>query len=326
MRQIKCGRLLLAVVVAVMLLAGMQSWADPLSGEFMVFEQRPMVERNIFGPTFYGHDEPSRAVQLPLGAPFDVYQGTFMADDFAVKSSAPIVHVRWWGSYRENDRGGEGAERFFVAFERDIPVGPDVPFSRPGPAIVTQIIRRGELSPGSGRFTERLIHPGGAPLNENLYEYNAELALPFTPEANTVYWLKVVALSGIGPNDAPLFNWGWHNRDYTIRDTLAPMAPQVTPGEHGVFSPIPEVPPIWHFQDDAVAGQVRITDLLIPDGISVEQLEMRPTNYVANVDGPPYIAEFSKDLAFELYSVPEPSVMVMAGASVAVLAGRRRRV
>lgn len=291
-------------------------FADPLPGEVLVFDQRPMVATNIFGPTYYGHDEPSTAVQLPLGAPFDGYAGRFMADDFAVTSANPIVHVRWWGSYAQNDTDG-GVQKFFVAFERDIPAGPNVPFSRPGEAILSQIIRRGPLSPTSGTFSEKLIHPGGPPLNENLYEYNAELAFPFAPTPNTVYWLKLVALTEPGPNDAPKFNWGWHNRDYTIKDALAPTAPAVNPGEHGFFSPIPEVPPIWHFQDDAVTGQVQIRDLLIgPSGLSVTQTEMAATNYRANVDGPPYIAQFSKDLAFELHAIPEPSSLGLIVAAV----------
>jgi len=297
--------------------------ADPLPGEQMVFQQQPMVQLQLFSPTpYFGHDELSTAVQLPLGAPFDVYTGSFMADDFAVKSGQPITHVRWWGSYLDN-AVGPGAQSFFLTFESDVPQGPNNPFSHPGQALTSQIVRRAPLAPGSGSFTEQLIHPGGVPLNEGLYQYNAELATPFVPQPNTVYWLKVVALSGPGPNGGPLFRWGWHNRDYTLEDKLAPKAPAVVPGETGIFSPIPEIPPIWHFQDDAVTGDVRITDLLFPspNQFTVEQSGFVPQFYRAELDGPSFIAQYSKDLAFELYAIPEPSSFTLALIAMGIMLG-----
>jgi hypothetical protein len=300
----------LMLVTAAILIPGAVR-GDPLPGEQLVFEQRPMVElTTINDGKFYGHDELSTVRRLPLGAPFDVYTGAFMADDFAVKSGLPITHVRFWGSYLQNARL-QGIDRFFVIFESDVPTGPNIPFSRPGEALLTQIVTLGPLAPLSGTFTETIIHPGGAPLNENLYEYNAELAAPFVPLPDTVYWLKVAAITEIGP--APLINWGWHNRDYTRRNLLAPVPPQVFPGERQLGFGIPENPPVWHFQDDAVTGQARITDLLTPTGqFQVEQTEVSPTPYLAGVDGPVFIGQFSKDLAFELYSIPEPGTLVTA--------------
>jgi hypothetical protein len=315
---------LLLVMAAVLIPSALRG--DPLPGEQLVFEQRPMVElTTINDGKFYGHDELSTLRRLPLGAPFDVYAGTFMADDFAVKSALPITHVRFWGSYLQNARL-QGIDRFFVIFESDIPAGPNIPFSRPGEALLTQIVTLGPLVSNSGTFTEKLIHPGGAPLNENLYEYTAELATPFLPTPNTVYWLKVAAITETGP--APIPSWGWHNRDYSRRNLLAPVPPFVVPGERFVGTAIPEDPPVWHFQDDAVAGQASITDLLIPTGrFTVEQTEMSPTRYLPGVDGPPFIGQLSKDLAFELYSIPEPGTSVSALLAAAVftwIAGRRR--
>jgi len=123
----------------------------------------------------------------------------------------------------------------------------------------------------------------------------------------------------------PKLQWGWHNRDYLSQDLLAPTPPQVTPGENGFFSPIPEIPAIWHFQDDAVGGDVQLTDHLAPgpSRFLVNQTNMSPKNYLADVDGPSYIAQYSKDLAFELYGVPEPSGALM-GMGVSVLLMRRR--
>jgi hypothetical protein len=301
--------------------------ADPLPGESPAFQQRPMIATPIFGPTtYYGHDELSTAQNLFVPGPFQVYAGTFMADDFAVKSARPISHLRWWGSYLDNARG-LGANRFLVSFESDVPAGPNTPFSRPGQPLSSQIVSLGSLSPASGTFTEQAISSGGPPLNEALFEYNAELATPFVPVAATVYWLKIVALINPAPNGPPPTFWGWHNRDYTLEDTIAPTAPAVAPGEFGIFSPIPEIPPVWHFQDDAVSGQVRVTEQMspLPPLVTIDQSDYAPQNYRADIDGPPFISQYSKDLAFELYSVPEPrsAVLLLLGI-VAAMMGRAR--
>jgi hypothetical protein len=302
--------------------------ADPLPGESLLFTQRPMVETNFFGPVFYGHDETSTAVQLPVGAPFDVYAGTFMADDFALKSGQAITHLKFWGGYLSNP-SGENVQKFFITFESDVPQSANEPFSHPGTPLLSQIVTAGPLAPASGTFQEKLIRPrGGAPQQTPLYEYNVELETLFVAAPNTVYWLKVVALTEPIAGGGGKFQWGWHNRDYTINDPLAPTPPAVTPGEFGVFSPIPEIPPIWHFQDDAVAGEVRITDLLFPGPtrFDVSQTNMSPQHYLADWDGPSYIAQHSKDLAFELYGVPEPSAIVLGfGAGIGLLMRRRKR-
>ena len=307
-----------------MLLFAASVHADPLPGESLVFQQRPMIATQIFGPIYYGHDELSTAQNLYVPGPLQVYSGTFMADDFAVKSAQPISHVRWWGSST-----GLGAKRFLISFESDVPAGPNDPFSRPGQPLSNQILSLGSLAPASGTFTEELINTGGPPLNETLYQYNAELAMPFVPTPNTVYWLKIVALVNPSPGGPPPTLWGWHNRDYTLEDTLAPKAPAVAPGEFGVFSPIPEIPPVWHFQDDAVSGQVRVTEQFspLPPLVTIEQSGYAPQNYRADIDGPPFISQYSKDLAFELYAIPEPAsaVLMLLGLFGATMGRARRR-
>ena len=154
-----------------------------------------------------------------------------------------------------------------------------------------------------------------------------------------MYWLKIVALvdlppgSIIDPDQPPTFapRWGWHNRDYTIRDSLASTPPAVAPGEHldGVLpGPQPFSNPIWHFQDDAVTGRVVVNHLSTPMGQImpiVDQGQFQPTNYLSLVDGPPLIGEFSKDLAFELYTVPEPAAALLLIVALASVVKFRRR-
>jgi hypothetical protein len=178
-------------------------------------------------------------------------------------------------------------------------------------------------------------------LSETLYEYNAELHLgkEFFQKSDTVYWLKVVALvdlppalGNIDPINPPAIvpRWGWHNRDYTVMDPLASTAPAVVPGEHidGFLGPAPGGVPVWHFQDDAVTGVVNI-DTAGPMGAImpvVTQTGFQPRRYVAGADGPQLIVEFSKDLAFELYTnIPEPATCSLMMLGVLWIAAARRR-
>jgi hypothetical protein len=263
-----------------------------------------------------------------------------MADDFADKFSSPVVHVRWWGSYLNNFTQNLPVDKFLISFERDVPAGPNNPFSHPGGPILNQIVKRGPLASGSGTFTEKAISPGGPPLAETLYEYNAELNLgkEFFQNPDQVYWLKIVALVDVpqnfpnfDPANPPTFvpRWGWHNRDYTVMNSLASTAPAVLPGEHidGFIGPVPGGIPIWHFQDDAVTGRVTIDTAGPMGGIMpvIIQDGFQPTRYVAGADGPQVIVEFSKDLAFELYTIPEPATCALVLFGVVWGMAHRRR-
>jgi len=321
--------------------------ADPLPGEKVKFVQAPMgntlpdgTQTTLINNVMYfGHDELSTARLINPGTTDPpLFEGTFMADDFADPYRRPVGHVKWWGSYLPQTEPSLRVQRFLISFETDIPANPNEPesFSRPGTPLLSQIVTLGPLAPGSGTFTEQLVNMGGLPNNEALYEYNAELMCPFAQEPDTVYWLKIVAL--VGP-DEPI-QWGWHNRDYTIKNPHA--SPLVLPGERvvGVIpDPTGATPgtPIYHFQDDAVTGNVKILYGGHPCEVYVEQGGlMRPTSYVNWVDGPgpidgtnfPGIGAYSKDLAFALFTpVPEPStcaLLTLGLASLAVYRWRRR--
>jgi PEP-CTERM motif len=321
--------------------------ADPLPGrDLLKFSQKPMNGTII--PTagtvqqYWGHDELSTAYSAVTDGNRTPYRGTFMADDFADKLTSPVVHVKWWGSYLNNFQNPNiPLNKFLISFESDAPVTDTNPFSHPSQPLLNQIVRRGPLAPGSGTFTETPISLGGPPLGEALYEYNAELHLDksFFEKADTVYWLKIVALVDLppgvappDPNQPPTFapRWGWHNRDYTIKDTLASTAPLVNPGETqvGTIGLPPGGVPIYHFQDDAVTGNVFVNTQLTPMGEImpfVEQGGYQPRRYLGLADGPPIIAEFSKDLAFELYTVPEPATCVLIAIGLAGVVGLHRR-
>jgi hypothetical protein len=293
-----------------------------------------MNQTAVVGQIYWGHDELSTAY-APIGLTPTLYRGQFMADDFADTLNSPVVHVKFWGSYLNNTDQFGHINKFLIAFEQDVPNPNPLGFSYPDPnaPIASQIVTLGGLSPQSGTFTEKAISGGGPPLNETLYEYNAELAVPFPQQADTVYWLKIVALVDHqptiqpGPN-APLPQWGWHNRDYTIQDGSA--SPAVTPGEN--LQGTAASGPIWHFQDDAVTGVVNVGTFINTAGVqqvqNVTQFlpTFQPTHYLDNIDGPQGIANFSKDLAFQLFTtVPEPASFGLSALALVASASLRRR-
>lgn len=301
--------------------------ADPLPGEVLKFQQLPINNLVLPGPVpapvYQGHDELSTAYEYVNSQGLQSWAGDFMADDFADNYSTPIVHLKWWGSYMNNNYTGGGVQQFLIAFESDVP-SPPGNFSHPGTVLSSEIVNfTNSALPGAGTFTEKLIN-GGAP--EHLYQYNAELALPFPEQQDTIYWLKIVALT----NDQQL-QWGWHDRDYTQQNTFA--SPNTTPGPGesiiGFVGPAAQPTPVWHFQDDAVTGRVDIQPILGTPGLNVNQplATMFPQNYIDNIDGPNPIGQFSKDLAFELYTIPEPgsAVMLSLGGLAIAMSRRTRR-
>ncbi|MBN1589105.1 MAG: PEP-CTERM sorting domain-containing protein [Pirellulales bacterium] len=341
------------MVAAVLCVVASVAAADPLPGEILKFSQLPMIATPVAGPDgtqqiYYGHDELSTVWWDPTTPPDDpTYHGVFMADDFADRSPNPVVHVKWWGSYMgiNPDEDLRRVQRFAIVFEDDVSKqqaieNPDDPydFSHPnclGPKFSQISVRDpdGQLTIAEGTFTETLV-PGSNPL-EPVFEYNAELLCPFAQQPDTVYWLKIVALVD-EPIDDPLrLKWGWHNRDYTMMDPLASVSPQVVPGEHDqgpLFAGTSFETPIWHFQDDAVGGNVENVHVNDPCDVHMDQdhwagtaPSMFAAMYVDGDDGPDGIGQYSKDLAFELYTVPEPSTLVLlAMGAFGLLLGRRR--
>lgn len=324
--------------------------ADPWPDEVLKFQQLPLNNRLLptyptptpGGAPYYGHDELSTAVRTNPNAP---WQGTYMADDFADKFSTPVVHIRWWGSYLDDNHGNAtnpGVKQFLISFESDIPA--DAPnnttgYSHPGTPLLNQIVTLapvGTALPAPGTFTEKPVPtpvmPGMLP-REALWEYNAELNLDkyFPEKADTVYWLKIVAL--VDAQQDGFIQWGWHDRDWSIMDPLASTPPAVVPGERiigGVVDPDKAFEsPVWHFQDDAVSGAITVfPNPTMPIMPSIEQALGTPQRYLPPWDGPSIIGQYSKDLAFELYTrVPEPSTfaLILFGMAACAMVRRHHR-
>jgi hypothetical protein len=293
------------------------AFADPLPGEVLKFQQLPinnmvLPSTVVPPPVFQGRNEVSTAYQGVNSQGQTVWNGGFVADDFADNFNSPVVHLTWWGGYLNNPNNTP-LTQFLVSFESDVPAQAGV-ISHPGTPLLNQIVTAGPLAPGNGAFTETLINP-----STGLYKYNAELHLgqEFQEQKDTVYWLKVVALTA-----DPNLSWGWHNRDYTVQDVLASPVP--VPGETLIG---PASQPMWHFQDDGVRGAVNITDL--GNSLSVNQpfASMGPLVYQEPADGIGGIGGYSEDLAFALYTspVPEPAMFTSIAIVGGALLMRRRR-
>lgn len=340
-------------LLASLLILATQTQADPLPGrDLLKFDQQPMLATKIPDPngtvqTYFGHDELSTVYGFPstAGANITTYDGRFMADDFADNFNTPVLHVKWWGSYLGNvNNPNAPVNKFLISFESDQPSTSVPPtFSTPGQPLLNQVLNRtgGPLTPGSGTFTEKLVQ-AATPGSDAVYEYNGELDIKnaFPEAAGKVYWLKIAAMVDVpGGIQFPPANppaaatkWGWHNRDYTIKDTLASPVP--SPGETQIGVIGGNNTPVYHFQDDAVTGDLHV-DVSPPLGTAlnpfIHQAGYLPTFYVDGADGPgtaaaPGISHFSKDLAFQLFTqVPEPGACRLFLTGCVGIATLRRR-
>ena len=328
--------------------------ADPYPNQVLKFAQEPLIEEWFIegwtqsGPDewtalsrpYYGHDELST---VWLNNDTAQYEGVFMADDFADRLATPVVHVEWWGSYLDMQSGYNGVQNFLIAFETDVPSGPEneLGFSYPGTVISSQVVSRYRGSDKyvpPGTFDEQYVDYSN--LDEPVFHYNAELAVPFDQDPETVYWLKIVALND--EQEEGRIAWGWHNRNYLVENASAATGPPL-PGEY-IAGKIVEQDPwggafdakdVWHFQDDAVTGQMKVypdsaTFELIPD----QDAATFAKTYYSDADGPWWLYEPdhaygdspipSKDLAFRLHTIPEPCGCLLLAMGLVCLLGWRR--
>jgi hypothetical protein len=74
-----------------------------------------------------------------------------------------------------------------------------------------------------------------------------------------------------------------------------------------------------------VSGGITVFPTAMANMPSVEQFGYAPERYLFPWDGPDIISQFSKDLAFELYTIPEPSSVLLICIGFAAIGLRRSR-
>jgi hypothetical protein len=191
------GLLLLLPVLAV------ADW-DPIDGHKMHFPQLP--------------DETGWAVK-------DEYPN-MLADDWQCSESGYVKDIHFWGAWRGGVQGI--IKQFHIVIYEDIPVGPTIPYSRPGRVIkriaVTNWQTRTIQPPTMEGWYDPVTQTFTANDHLTYYQYNVFLRPDqwFTQQQGKIYWVGISAELVNGP---VLAEWGWKS----TKD---------------------------HFNDDAVWGQV----------------------------------------------------------------------
>ncbi len=206
------------------------------------------------------------------------------------------------GEYTETYINAGGPPCYEPLFRYDAVL--EYPFPQdPNTVYWVKIVALADLDPVAWNNLQAAVAASGLTLCEFL---NLPFSAPVPEPSQQMYGLE-----------QRLLRWGWHNRDYTKWDPFASTPPAVNPGEHNpAGSGVGSLPPdqIWHFQDDAVAGDVKI-DLAVPEP-EMPFVDQDPDTWhaekykyslpycsnIQGVDGPDEIVNYSKDLAFLLWT------------------------
>jgi hypothetical protein len=226
-------------------------------------------------------------------------QWKILADDFLCVQSGPITDIHLWGSWLENilptDPSGApdpGALTFKLSFHSDVPVSIDNPFSHPGEELWTGIFQ-----PGSFR-----VNPNVITAQEQFYDPNLDQIIG---QDNLVFQYNFENFDEPFVQDEGTIYW-------LDVQTLIPQQPGQLPAVFGWKTSRLD----QRFNDDAVFADT--------DGFAGPLLT--PWTDMHYPEGHEF-AGLSMDMSFVL-TVPEPSSIVLAGASLAVFLGiavRRRR-
>lgn len=162
--------------------------------------------------------------QLPneIGWDVNATAPVVLAEDFRCAETGWIKDIHFWGSWKNGVQGQ--IQYFILSLHKDIPVGPSVPYSRPGELLWER------------RITNFLIKQIDPPTSEGWYDPSTGEVLPnnhqqyfqynvfldqadwFPQEAGTIYWLNISAV--LQPDPVPK-QWGWKStRDHWNDDAV----------------------------------------------------------------------------------------------------------
>jgi len=168
---------------------------------------------------------PAKWVQYPDLSPMGIdvsctiWQNEFiLADDFLCQETGPITDIHIWGSWLGDYipfQEDPHAVRFVLSIHADIPVGPDIEYSRPGEVLWWRIFDPGDFiaRPWAEDIEEGWMNPPEEyifPADWTCWQYNFRIPVEEafvqqgTPDEPVVYWLDVQALP---MDDAAQFGW-----------------------------------------------------------------------------------------------------------------------
>jgi hypothetical protein len=247
-----------------------------------------------------------------------------IADDFQDPFNTPVATVRWWGSYVgptfNNLPGappmpifGPGSEDgYVISFFKDIPADPTgvgSPFSHPGELLGTYVL------PLEKVWIEETPYIGWD--QHRIFEYKANLMdghldhaisgisdqMGFHQRPHEIYWISIVAEVGHKPvlvTDAA----GNPHWEVQLTGKTAMPTPENPEGHYWGWHTSPK-----HFNDIATMGH-----LFMP-GNQWEYIGWNPIQPRHDLH----------DMAFELYTVPEPASVVLIGLALVAVGCRRWR-
>ncbi|MBI4717150.1 MAG: hypothetical protein HY763_05040 [Planctomycetes bacterium] len=170
--------------------------------------------------------------QLPDEEGWDVNatQPAILADDWRCSETGLITDIHFWGSWRDLNGDGIGDVgqilQFVISIHADIPVGPGIPYSRPGPTLREWYISQFTPVPIDPPTLEAWYDPltGQVIPNDHdaYFQYNivnipALVQDPFVQQQGTIYWLNISAILADPINT----QWGWKSsRDHFNDDAV----------------------------------------------------------------------------------------------------------
>ncbi len=216
--------------------------------------------------------------------------GKLVADDFLCNQTGPITGVRVWGSWL-NDLVIDPNQSFQLAFWSDVPanIDPNRPWSHPGSPLWWTVAPSLGIPyatvPQEGFWDPNTARQMGVDNVVWQYDFAFPAGMAFQQTAGTVYWLSVQRINLVGPNDPSIFGWKTSFEEWN--DDAA--------WTDSVGDPLLGGPPLTTFWNELIIQE--------------------------DFTGAPW----SRDMAFQLATVPEPvTVSLLAGLGLLGFGAVRR--
>jgi len=145
----------------------------------------------------------------PVGWDVNATQPLVLADDWMCSETGPVTDIHFWGSWMHGIPGM--VQGFWISIHADVPAGPGVPFSHPGPTLweeyITNFVTTPPIDPPGqqGWYDPQtgMVFPND---HDPYFQYNITgISNPFIQQQGNIYWLNISAqVANPGATQ-----WGW---------------------------------------------------------------------------------------------------------------------